>query len=152
MRLNRTHKDWHTVTIMTGVMGGMMSLYSSADHYSNVNTVLNNHEISNYINDVDADKKVEHQIAQHFLFNRLVSQWKEETMFLSSAEAIIGNPNFQAIVNMGKNAVPYIVDEIRNEPSTLVWALNIIFDRKITDRPGTTVEEACRLWVRTLTK
>ena len=150
MRLNRTHKDWHTVTIMTGVMSGVMSLYASVDNYSNVNTVLNNHEISNYINDVD--KKAEHQISQHFLFNRLISQWKEETMFLSSAQAIITNPNFQAIVNMGKIAVPYIVDEINNNPSTLVWALNIIFDRKITDRPGTTVEEACKLWVKKLTK
>lgn len=73
-------------------------------------------------------------------------------MFLSSAQAIITNPNFQAIVNMGKIAVPYIVDEINNNPSTLVWALNIIFDRKITDRPGTTVEEACKLWVKKLTK
>lgn len=150
MRLNRTHKDWHTVTIMTGVMGGVVSLYACADHFSNVDAVLNNHEISNYIN--DADKKVENQIARHFLFNRLISQWKEETMFLSSAEAIIDNPNFQAIVDMEKTAVPYIVDEIKNEPSTLVWALNIIFDRKITDRPGTTVEEACRLWVKKLTK
>lgn len=100
----------------------------------------------------NTDKKVENQIARHVLFNKLISQWKEETMFLSSAQAIIDNPNFQAIVNMGKTAVPYIVDEIKNEPSTLVWALNIIFGRKITDRPGTTVEEACRLWVRTLTK
>lgn len=53
MRLNRTHKDWHTVTIMTGVMSGVMSLYASVDNYSNVDTVLNNHEISKYINDVD---------------------------------------------------------------------------------------------------
>lgn len=150
MRLNRTHENWHTVTIMTGVVSGVMSLYASADHFSNVYTVLNNHEISNYINDVD--KKAEHRIAQHFLFNQLITQWKEETMFLSSAEAIIKNPNFEAIVNMGRSAVPYIVDEIRTSPSTLVWALNIIYGKKITDRPGITVEEACKLWVKALTK
>ena len=148
MRLNRTHKDWHTVTIMTGVMGGVMSLYSAADHYSNVNTVLNNHEISNYMN--DADKKVENQIARHVRFNKLISQWKEETMFLSSAQAIIDNPNFQAIVNMGKIAVPFIIEEIKHDLSTLVWALNIIFDRQITNSHETTIEEACKLWIKEL--
>ena len=98
----------------------------------------------------NTDKKVENQIARHVRFNKLISQWKEETMFLSSAQAIIDNPNFQAIVNMGKIAVPFIIEEIKHDPSTLVWALNIIFDRQITNSHETTIEEACKLWIKEL--
>jgi len=50
---------------------------------------------------------------------------------------------------MGQSAVPFIVEEIDQRPSTLVWALNIIFNRKISDK-NINISEACRLWVKTL--
>lgn len=37
-------------------------------------------------------------------------------------------------------------------PSTLVWALNLIYNRKITDLPNITISEACNLWVKELKK
>ena len=51
---------------------------------------------------------------------------------------------------MGKRAVPFILEEISIKPSNLVWALNIIFKKKITNRANTTIEEACKLWVKAM--
>ena len=71
-------------------------------------------------------------------------------MFSSSASEIISDPAFQGILDMGMAAVPYIVDTIEKEPSTLVWALNKIYGGKISNNPNTTVKEACKLWVKRL--
>lgn len=151
MQLTKTKSNWRTVTIMAGVvMGGSIAMYASVDPYSNITTVLNNHDTAKYISDVN--NEADEQLDMHFLFNNLVAQWKENTMFCSSAKNIIEDKNFQAIVALGKKAVPYIVNEINLCPSTLVWALNIIYNKKITDRPNVTVSDACRLWVKKLTE
>ena len=78
--------------------------------------------------------------------------WEKKTLFLSSTKAIIENADFQAIVAMGYSAVPFIIEEIDNKPSTLVWALNLIYNRKVTDNPNITIPEACKLWVKELKK
>lgn len=68
-------------------------------------------------------------------------------MFLSSVESIINRQDFKAIVSMGMSAVPFIIEELSTQPSNLVWALNMIFKKKITDR-NVTVSEACKLWIK----
>ena len=84
------------------------------------------------------------------LFRQYLEQWQQGTQFLSSVSAIINHPSFLHIVNMGGNAVPYILEEIERQPSNLVWALNAIFHKKIGE--GGTVTEACRLWIAELKK
>lgn len=71
---------------------------------------------------------------------------------MSSASDIVNHEAFKAIVAMGEAAVPYIVEEINTTPSTLVWALNFIYQKKISNNPDTTVQEACRLWVKELSR
>ena len=71
-------------------------------------------------------------------------------MFQSSASSIISDPDFQAIVSMGQYAVPFIKEEIANEPSTLVWALNLIYGRRISNNPNLTIKEACKLWIKAI--
>lgn len=83
-------------------------------------------------------------------FYRHLKKWQEETMMLSSPTMIINNASFQKIISMGKVSVPYILQEIRKRPSCLVWALNIIYNRRITDNKHTTISEACKLWVKEL--
>lgn len=84
------------------------------------------------------------------LFSRYFEEWQRDTRFLSSVTAITGHPAFTGIVNMGGNAVPFILEEIERQPSNLVWALNAIFHKKIGQ--GTTVTEACKLWTAELRK
>lgn len=76
--------------------------------------------------------------------------WKAKTRFLSSAHAIVADADFQAIVAMGKPVVPFILEELQAQPSTLVWALNCIYGQKISSDPHLTVTEACRLWMEEL--
>ena len=51
---------------------------------------------------------------------------------------------------MGYNAVPFILEELDARPSNLVWALNMIFQKKITLKPDATIDDACKLWVKEL--
>ena len=84
------------------------------------------------------------------LFGRYLEKWQHDTRFLSSVKAITSHPSFARIVNMGGNAVPFIVEEIERKPSNLVWALNAIFHKKIGN--GETISEACKLWIAELKK
>jgi hypothetical protein len=83
-------------------------------------------------------------------FYNYLSEWENATMFFSNSDQIISEENFKNIVDMGTDAVPLIIDEIDKNPSTLVWALNLIYGEKISDNPHTTIPEACKLWVKKL--
>lgn len=82
----------------------------------------------------------------HSKFLKFVNAWREQTTFSSSPTAIIENKNFQALVNMGPTAIPFILNEIENYPSNIVWVLNKITKSKISNSP-ISIEDACKLWV-----
>jgi len=84
------------------------------------------------------------------LFRMYLDDWQSDTRFLSSVKAVTNHPAFKSIVNMGGNAVPFIIAEIERRPSNLVWALNAIYHKKIGS--GSTITEACRLWIAELKK
>jgi hypothetical protein len=81
-------------------------------------------------------------------FEALFNAWEANTMFLSSVSKIIEDDNFQNIVKMGESVVPLIINEIEKEPSTLVWALNLITGKNIQSNQRLTVTEACKKWVK----
>ncbi len=124
-------------------------VYSDIDSFSGI-TYASNSITAAYINEVD---KTDTAVwSQKFAFDFYLEKWKQSALFLSSTKDIIENENFKAIVAMGKGAVPYIISEIDTKPSSLVWALNFIFEKKITDKPDATISEACKLWVKALKK
>src|SRR5437773_2154916 len=59
-------------------------------------------------------------------FQELVRQWKEATMFLSSITDMATHPAYQQIIGMGKEALPFLVEELRREPDHWFWALQAI--------------------------
>ena len=69
---------------------------------------------------------------------------------LSSVIDIIEQSDFKAIIAMGYSAVPFIIEEIEKEPSNLVWALNLIYNQKISKNPNITIKDACKLWIKAL--
>ncbi len=152
MQLNKTlTSGWKPITIAVGLMAGYSgNLYADVDQYSQVSMVLNNHITSRYVQEFD--NMSEMAMNDRRKFYNYYTSWAEKTCFLSSVSAIIENPDFQAIVAMGQRAVPFIVEEISAKPSTLVWALNMIYQTKITDNPKATITDACRLWVKKLNK
>jgi len=84
-------------------------------------------------------------------FKNHLEKWKLKTRFLSSPNKIVENKDFQEIIKIGEPVVKFIVEELDEEPSYLVWALNIIYGFKISDDPSTTIPEASKKWIRYLT-
>ena len=46
-------------------------------------------------------------------FDRLAAQWKEETRYHSSSSIIEEHPAYQAIIAMGEDVVPLILENLR---------------------------------------
>lgn len=149
MRLTKLSSSLVPLTLAAGMTMPSFS-YSDADAHSGIRSTTNNHRIFEYISSVDENEAS--LISEKLRFQYLYESWRAQTKFMSSPESIITNSNFQSIVKMGRSAVPLILDEISAEPSTLVWALNIIYKHKISDNPKTTIPEACRLWLNLFKK
>lgn len=147
MQIKKISSTLRPISI-AGVIVGTSLLYSDVDQFSGIKTTLSDMHTSEYVRIDDFQRK--EVLLSRERFNSLYQNWRKSTMFSSSVSEIIGNPSFQGILDMGMAAVPYIVDMIEKEPSTLVWALNKIYGGKISNNPNTTVKEACKLWVKRL--
>ncbi|KAF0236880.1 MAG: hypothetical protein FD181_2387 [Prolixibacteraceae bacterium] len=151
MQLVKLSNKLRPLTLAAGLFSAVTTFaYSDLDNYSGILTMTSNYKTSEYIKLVD--KSDESLLLRKFKFDNHLINWQKRTMFLSSTKAIIENEDFQSIVAMGHSAVPYIIEEIENRPSTLVWALNLIYNQKITNNPNATISEACNLWVKQLKK
>lgn len=149
MQLKVIKQGWKPMTLAVGLMaGGVANLYADIDPYSNIDTILNNHITSRYIAEVNDPEET--MMNDKLLFENLLSSWLKNTRFLSSVKGIVEQRDFKAIVAMGPKAVPFIGQSIEARPSTLVWALNMIFNGKISDQSDLSISEACKLWVKEL--
>lgn len=81
-------------------------------------------------------------------FNDLYKKWYSNTMLYSNPRMIIEDESFQTILKMGDMAIPLIIEKIEVEPSQLVWALNIITKKKISNNSKISIAEACKSWVK----
>lgn len=136
------------VTIASGLLSQSVFAYSDFDAYSGLLTSTTNTRTAEYLQIVD--KSDASFYPEKFKIEDFIAKWKQETAFASSPSVIVENSNFQALVSMGLIAVPYIVQDIDMNPSPLVWALNLIYNKKITTKKGATIAEACKLWVAEL--
>lgn len=59
-------------------------------------------------------------------FRSLVQQWRSETQWLSSTTEIAMNPAYQAIIGMGFDALPMILEDLRQNSGHWYWALKAI--------------------------
>lgn len=153
MQLTRLSNSLKPITLAATIISSTAAFaYSDLDSFSGILTNTTNDLTSNYIKQIDEKSNEDVSLYNSFRFQNHLKKWREKTLFLSSTKSIVENTDFQAIVAMGHIAVPYIIQEIDKEPSTLVWALNFIFNRKISDSPDLTIPKACKLWVAELKK
>lgn len=138
------------ITLAVGMFSTTQFAYSDMDAYSGILSVASNSKTAEHIKSVDKNDYI--YFSQKFRFQYHLINWEKKTMFLSSTKSIIDDEDFQAIVSMGYAAVPYILEEIESKPSVLVWALNLIYNKKITNNPNATITDACKLWVKNLKK
>lgn len=61
-------------------------------------------------------------------FNKLAKIWKNETANYKDSQAIVEHSAYQAIVDMGKDAVPFIIAELKSELRYWFPALTAIFN------------------------
>lgn len=59
-------------------------------------------------------------------FYSLAQQWKQDTLHCSSVRNMAMHPAYQSIIGMGANAIPFILADLREEPSHWFWALRAI--------------------------
>jgi hypothetical protein len=65
-------------------------------------------------------------------FRRLQVQWQAETLVLSDPGKIMGHPAMRAIIALGEEVVPFILRDLQDKPSLLVWALPEITGENLT--------------------
>jgi hypothetical protein len=148
MQLKNLQAGWAPITIAAGIISVASPLYADIDQFSKIEIVVNSQDTAKYLEEVNNENEI--YLNDSILFKTHLVAWESETLFMSSIQSIVDHQDFKAIIAMGKRAVPFILEEISIKPSNLVWALNIIFKKKITNRANTTIEEACKLWVKAM--
>ncbi len=63
---------------------------------------------------------------QRTRFAELATQWRRETQWLSSTTAVAMHPAYQSIIGMGTAALPFILENLRDESGHWFWALKAI--------------------------
>jgi predicted signal transduction protein with EAL and GGDEF domain len=116
--------------------------------YQDCNYIDSNNNIE-IVNQNDYVTELSRNLFYKAVFEGFYEKWEKQTRFSSSAKAIVENENFQSIVAMKENAVPFIVNKLEEEPSLLVWALNLIFNEKVSHK-NISIEEAGKLWLKKL--
>ena len=59
-------------------------------------------------------------------FQRLVKQWREETLFTSSSTEKVMHPSYQRIIGMGPAAISLVLREMQERGGHWFWALRAI--------------------------
>ena len=59
-------------------------------------------------------------------FQSLARQWKEDCSLLSSTSAMVADPAYQAIIELGQPVVPLLLRELEKEPVHWFEALKAI--------------------------
>jgi hypothetical protein len=59
-------------------------------------------------------------------FYSLAKTWQEETRYVSSVHDMVLHPAYQQIIGMGKEALPFLFQELKRQPDHWFWALRAI--------------------------
>jgi hypothetical protein len=72
---------------------------------------------------LDIENTVRHRFA------KFAADWKAKTKILSNVTTKIITPEYQKIIGMGKDAIPFILKDLaENGPNDWFWALTAITD------------------------
>lgn len=75
--------------------------------------------------------------------------WNKDSNFLSTGN--FDNADFRKIVEMGEDAVPGIVEIIRDHPDPIVHALDLIYPGYMKYDGWVSLKDVCNIWIITLT-
>jgi uncharacterized protein HemY len=82
-------------------------------------------------------------------FQRLRTQWKEQSRYLSNTAQMSMLGPYQRIIGMGTAAVPLILEELRREPDHWFWALESITEQNpVAPEDAGRVQAMAAAWIR----
>lgn len=145
MNLNKSYK---MVPIIIGLSGNSLSakteiLFSESEIIkANYLQFAKSSIISEYSFNVTSQEFLKYRFNFHY------QKWYSNTRLFSNPRMIIEDDNFKAILQMGETAVPLIIEKIEIEPSQLVWALNIITNKRISGNELLSINDSCKAWVK----
>ena len=82
-------------------------------------------------------------------FARLTSTWKSETQFSSIKSSLLFNRSYQSIIAMGREALPFIFQDLKKGPSHWFLALAIITGANpVSPEIRGNISEMTNAWLR----
>lgn len=82
-------------------------------------------------------------------FQRLRSQWKEQSRYLSNTAQMSMLGPYQRIIGMGAAAIPLILEELGREPDHWFWALESITEENpVSPEDFGRVQAMTAAWLR----
>lgn len=109
---------------------------------SSISLLDENGNLKDNLNTEETDKRA--------IFIQNYKYWNQETAFLSTNN--LNNSYFETIVNMGIDAVPFILTELKKGPTPLVHALDRIFPGVMKYEDFVSLNVACEEWKKILLK
>lgn len=150
MKLKIKNRRSKLVPLLLGAGAvGLVPFHSTSIEYSEdqINDQLISRETAKYLDDY-GDKQIGMKLYMESKFDFHYENWLSETGLLSDVSKIINHEDFQQILSMGNTAIPFILRKIKNEPSPLVWALNILTRQNISKGERISISEAASKWYR----
>jgi hypothetical protein len=81
-------------------------------------------------------------------FEALARQWQEETAVLSSTTKRIMHPAYQAIIGLGPEVVPILIEELKERPNYWFWALkSITGEDPVQPQDRGNLDRMARAWI-----
>lgn len=82
-------------------------------------------------------------------FRRLAQQWSTETRWVSSTTQLAMHPAYQGIIGMGRDVLPFILEELRSNSGQWYWALKAISNEDpVPPRDRGLVKRMDQAWLR----
>lgn len=82
-------------------------------------------------------------------FGFLAHQWRSETQWLSSTTEIAMHPAYQAIIGMGPEVLPLILEDLRRNSGQWFWALKAISNEDpVVPSDRGCIAQMKRAWLR----
>jgi hypothetical protein len=82
-------------------------------------------------------------------FHRHASRWKRETAFSGNLSKIVMHPDYQRIMAMGPDVIPFILNDLAKKAAHWFWALHNLVPAGQDPAEGlTTIGEARQAWLK----
>ena len=131
-----------------------LKLFSKVTRSETSSSPLNSGDVSlnlrvSSIEGDDVDKVDVIDATCEFKFSADYDLWKQETSLLSVNN--FDNKYFNSIVDRGEDSVPFIYERLKQGPSHLVYALELIYPEKVNYKKDViTLKCARKIWLKIL--